>query len=119
MSELIGHASVAITLDRYRHLFPAALDDAAAAFRRVPRAGRHRSAARPARWGCADRHRPGADAARSARPDARDLNLGCAVRAPEPSYEADEAGFPRREAKLGFPLIALGTILQLVGLFAS
>lgn len=51
--------------------------------------------------------------------NARDLNLGCAVRAPEPSYEADEAGFPRREAKLGFPLIALGTILQLVGLFAS
>jgi hypothetical protein len=32
VSELIGHASVAITLDRYGHLFPAALDDAAAAF---------------------------------------------------------------------------------------
>jgi integrase len=32
VSELIGHASIAITLDRYGHLFPAALDDAAAAF---------------------------------------------------------------------------------------
>jgi integrase len=32
VSELIGHASVSITLDRYGHLFPAALDDAAAAF---------------------------------------------------------------------------------------
>ncbi len=32
ISELIGHASVAITLDRYGHLFPAALDDAAATF---------------------------------------------------------------------------------------
>ena len=32
VSELIGHASVAITLDRYGHLFPAALDDAAVAF---------------------------------------------------------------------------------------
>ncbi len=32
VSELIGHASVAVTLDRYGHLFPAALDDAAAAF---------------------------------------------------------------------------------------
>jgi hypothetical protein len=29
VSELIGHASVAITLGRYGHLFPAALDDAA------------------------------------------------------------------------------------------
>jgi integrase len=32
VSELIGHASIAITLDRYGHLFPAALDDASAAF---------------------------------------------------------------------------------------
>ena len=32
VSELIGHASVWITADRYGHLFPAALDDAAAAF---------------------------------------------------------------------------------------
>lgn len=32
VSELIGHASIAITLDRYGHLFPAALDDAEAAF---------------------------------------------------------------------------------------
>ena len=32
VSELIGHASIAITLDRYGHLFPAAIDDAAAAF---------------------------------------------------------------------------------------
>jgi integrase len=32
VSELIGHASVAITADRYGKLFPAALDDAAAAF---------------------------------------------------------------------------------------
>jgi integrase len=32
VSELIGHASIAITLDRYGHLFPAALDDAQAAF---------------------------------------------------------------------------------------
>jgi integrase len=32
VSELIGHASVPITLDRYGHLLPAALDDAAAAF---------------------------------------------------------------------------------------
>jgi len=32
VSELIGRASIAITLDRYGHLFPAALDDAAAAF---------------------------------------------------------------------------------------
>jgi integrase len=32
VSELIGHASVSITLDRYGHLFPAALDDAAEAF---------------------------------------------------------------------------------------
>ena len=32
VSELIGHASVSITLDRYGHLYPAALDDAAAAF---------------------------------------------------------------------------------------
>lgn len=30
--ELIGHASIAITLDRYGHLFPAELDQAAAAF---------------------------------------------------------------------------------------
>jgi integrase len=32
VSELAGHASIAITLDRYGHLFPAALDDAASAF---------------------------------------------------------------------------------------
>jgi integrase len=32
VSELAGHASIAITLDRYGHLFPAALDGAAAAF---------------------------------------------------------------------------------------
>jgi integrase len=32
VSELIGHASIAITLDRYGKLFPAALDDAQAAF---------------------------------------------------------------------------------------
>jgi integrase len=32
VSELIGHASIAITLDRYGHLFPAALDGASAAF---------------------------------------------------------------------------------------
>ncbi len=32
VSELIGHASISITADRYGHLFPAALDDAAAAF---------------------------------------------------------------------------------------
>jgi integrase len=32
VSELIGHASVAITLDQYGHLFPAVLDDAAAVF---------------------------------------------------------------------------------------
>jgi site-specific recombinase XerD len=30
VSELIGHAGIAITLDRYGHLFPAALDAAAA-----------------------------------------------------------------------------------------
>lgn len=47
------------------------------------------------------------------------ISTSAAPCAPEPSYEANEAGFPRREAKLGFPLIALGTILQLVGLFAS
>jgi integrase len=32
VSELIGHASIAITLDRYGHLLPGALDDASAAF---------------------------------------------------------------------------------------
>ena len=32
VSELAGHASIAITLDRYGHLFPAALDEAASAF---------------------------------------------------------------------------------------
>ena len=50
---------------------------------------------------------------------ARDLNLGRYVRAPKPSYETLKEGFPRREAKWGFPLIALGTILQLVGLALS
>jgi integrase len=32
VSELIGHASIAITLDRYGHLLPGALDDASASF---------------------------------------------------------------------------------------
>jgi hypothetical protein len=32
VSELIGHASIWITADRYGYLFPAALDDAATAF---------------------------------------------------------------------------------------
>jgi hypothetical protein len=32
VSELAGHASIAITLDRYGYLFPAALDGAAGAF---------------------------------------------------------------------------------------
>jgi hypothetical protein len=36
----------------------------------------------------------------------------------KPDYRALLGGFRRREAWLGFPLIALGTILQLVGLFA-
>jgi integrase len=30
ISEMIGHASISVTADRYGHLFPAALDDASA-----------------------------------------------------------------------------------------
>jgi hypothetical protein len=44
-------------------------------------------------------------------------DLGGKTGIPRPSYQDVLDGMPRREAKLGFPLIALGTLLQGVGLF--